>query len=131
MPVRWMLASLAAVLAAASVLIAARADALFAWALVIAAILWLGACRDRGRAADPVRVGAARAPGLPVIGVALTLGALLAFPVHRSYYEERYWAEQGGGVGRCHGIVPLAEAVRMDRSELRYTPVAFSFGCDD
>ena len=66
-----------------------------------------------------------------MIGVALALAALVAFPVKRSYYEERYWAERGGGVGRCGGIVPLAEAVRMDRSELQYTPLAFSFGCDD
>ena len=29
------------------------------------------------------------------------------------------------------GIVPLAEAIRLDHSELEYTPVAFTFGCDD
>jgi hypothetical protein len=79
----------------------------------------------------PFALGRRGRPASRVIGVALALAALVAFPVKRSYYEERYWAEQGSGVGRCGGIVPLAEAVRMDRSELQYTPLAFSFGCDD
>ncbi len=126
-----MLASLAAVLTAATVVVAARAEALFAWALIVAAILWLGAVVIAGALVIPFALRRRGRPSSAVLGVALALAALVAFPVQRSYYAERYWAELGGGVGRCHGVVPLAEAVRMDRSELQYTPVAFSFGCND
>lgn len=131
MRVRWMLAILAAVLVVAGSVAAAAHESLVLFGAITGLILWFAAVVIAGVAVGLVALVWGSRPSRPVIGAVLAVAGLLVFPVHRSFYEEREWAEAGGGVGHCSGIVPLAEAWRLDRSALQYTPVGLAFGCDD
>jgi hypothetical protein len=43
-----------------------------------------------------------------VIAPALAAGGLATFPVYSSFYSDANWAAEGGRVGYCDGILPLA-----------------------
>jgi hypothetical protein len=66
-----------------------------------------------------------------MIAAALTVGGLLFYPVNGHFYEDPYWAAQGGGVGRCVGVVPLPEAIQNHIADSEYARFRFAIACDD
>jgi hypothetical protein len=92
--------------------------AAFLGALVIAAVLALVA-------------RALRAPQSVAVAVALVVGGLLVLPVHDDFYTDARSAAEGGGVGRCSGILPLSQFVHSSFAEEPYARLYYFASCDD
>jgi hypothetical protein len=126
-------AALAAVLACGAVVAVLEdpnADAGFAvfafvlsWlaALVIAAVLLVPVVVVR-------RIGR---PSAGALAAALVAGGLVTFPVYAHFYEDASLAAEGGGVGACHGILPLAQLVRYGVADETYGGLYYFASCND
>jgi hypothetical protein len=127
-----MVAALAAVLgcgAVVAVLLDPNAGAGFA--AVALTVSWLGALALAAVLLLPVLVARTlrgmrpQWPGRRALAAALAVGGLVALPVHHHFYDDASLAAAGGGVGACHGILPLAQVVHdavadEPRGELYY-----------
>jgi hypothetical protein len=97
----------------------------------IALIAWLAAVAIAAVILAPVAVIRRARPPRRLVAAALVFGGLLVYPVYDDFYTDAYWAAEGGGVGRCEGFVPLAEAVQNHIADSEYARVSLPMGCDD
>ena len=92
--------------------------AAFVGALAIAAILAL--------------VGLAfGAPQSRAVATALVVGGLIVFPVHADFYTDASFAAEGGSVGRCSGILPLAQLVYYRFADETFAELFYFASCND
>ena len=92
--------------------------AAFVGALAIAAILTL--------------VGLAfGAPQSRAVATALVVGGLIVFPVHAEFYTDASSAAEGGSVGRCSGILPLAQLAYHRFADETFAELFYFASCND
>jgi hypothetical protein len=72
-----------------------------------------------------------RAPQSMAVAMALAVGGLIVFPVHADFYTDARSAAEGGGVGRCSGILPLSQFVHSSFAEEPYARLYYFASCDD
>ena len=72
-----------------------------------------------------------RAPPSLAVAVSLVVGGLIVFPVHADFYTDERSAAEGGGVGRCSGILPLSQVVHYSFAEEPYARLYYFASCDD
>jgi hypothetical protein len=119
MRVRWMLAMLAAVLAAgtAAAMRAQTQDA--GIAMIFGVALFLIALALAAVIVFPIMVvrrllGHGPRPPWPVFAAAFAIAAALLFPVHGEFERSDSADEAGGG---CSGIMPLPEALQNELAD--------------
>ena len=61
---------------------------------------------------------------------AVVAGGLATFPVYIHFYDDASLAAVGGGVGACHGILPLSQVVRKSVDE-PYGELYHFAACDE
>jgi hypothetical protein len=62
---------------------------------------------------------------------ALAIGGLVVFPVYTNFDSDADAAAEGGGVGYCAGLLPLAGVVRNAFTDEPVGELCYSAGCDD
>jgi hypothetical protein len=97
-----------------------------AGALAIAALLTVPVV-----AVQALRRGSSARPSRRVLATALVAGGLVTFPVYTNFYDDASLAAQGGGVGYCGGILPLAQVVRNSVADEPYGRIYYFASCDD
>jgi hypothetical protein len=127
-----MAAALAAALACGAVvavLMDPNAEAGFV--VILFLLSFLGALVIAAAIVAPLAIVRRRRPGGAALAVALTAGGLVTFPVHNHFYDDASFAAEGGGVGACHGILPLAQAVRDDFAHEPYGRLYYFASCNE
>jgi hypothetical protein len=95
-------------------------------AVVIAAVLIAPVVAVRAlQRRSPVR------PPGRVLAAALVAGGLIVFPAYSNFYTDAHSAAEGGGVGYCAGIVPLAQVAYSRIADESHSDVYYSASCDD
>jgi hypothetical protein len=94
-------------------------------ALAIAALLTLAIVAVQALA------GRRRGPSRGVIAGALVFGGLVMFPVHQHFYDDAESAAVGGSVGRCSGVLTLAQVVRNSIKDEVYGEISYIASCED
>jgi len=94
-------------------------------ALAIAAVITLAIATGQALA------GVRRAPSRGVLAGALIAGGLVMFPVHQHFYDDAAAAAVGGPVGRCSGVLTLAQVVRNSVEDEAYGEIYYVASCDD
>jgi hypothetical protein len=138
MSVGRMLAVLAAVLSFGALIAVLSGWGLpLGFAVVVSAMAWVGAVAVAVLVLIPVTAVRALLPGTAawpprwMVAAALAFGAFLFYPVNGHFYENAVLAEEGGGSGRCVGILPLPQAIQRHAADSEYARFSFAMGCDD
>ena len=95
-------------------------------AMAIAAVLLVPVVAVR--AARGIRP---RRPGRGAVAAALVAGGLVMFPVYTDFYTEASLAAEGGGVGACTGILPLAQVAHNAIADEPYAGLYYFASCND
>jgi hypothetical protein len=72
-----------------------------------------------------------QAPQTRAIAAALAVGGLIVFPVHAYFYTDARSAAEGGSIGRCSGILPLAQLVYHNVADETYGELYYFASCED
>jgi len=63
--------------------------------------------------------------------VAAFVGGLIVFPVHAGFYTDASFEAEGGSVGRCSGILPLAQLVYYRFADETFADLFYFASCND
>jgi hypothetical protein len=75
--------------------------------------------------------GGRRGPSRGVLAGTLIAGGLVMFPVHQHFYDDAEAAAAGGSVGRCSGVLTLAQVVRNSIKDEVYGEISYIASCED
>ena len=70
-------------------------------------------------------------PSRGALAAALVAGGLATFPVYTDFYTDASLAAEGGGVGACSGILPLAQLVHNGLAGEPYAELYYFAACND
>jgi hypothetical protein len=70
-------------------------------------------------------------PSRGALAAALVAGGLVMFPEYTDFYIDASLAAEGGGVGACTGILPLAQLVHDSIADEPYAELYYFASCND